>query len=155
MLCRRSISACVQCKSLRVWWCGGALVPMQRTSLYLVNMVMPGVAAFTFKILTYLWSIFKNVLNIWCVFYVVLWIWYIKVYEMCKSFYSDFCRFYFLNLNTVSSRLTGSAQIHHEGHDSSAANWPVAFLCHPHVRHYWTGVLHGQIPHDLLRQSHR
>lgn len=51
----------------------------------------------------------------------------------------------------VCSRLAGGAQVHYEGYDSPAADWPTVVCGHPYVCHYWPGVLHGKVPHHLLR----
>ncbi|KAK2510956.1 hypothetical protein Q9966_016776 [Columba livia] len=49
----------------------------------------------------------------------------------------------------------GGAQVHHEGDDPAAADRAAALLRHPHLRHHRPRVLHGQVPHHLLRPGHR
>lgn len=55
---------------------------------------------------------------------------------------------------SLLSRPAGGAEVHHEGHDSTFANWRALICGHPYVCHYWPGVLHGQIPPNMLRQCH-
>lgn len=55
----------------------------------------------------------------------------------------------------VTSRPAGGAQVHNEGHDSSAADRSAVVCSHPHVRHHRPGVLHGEVSHHLLRRQHQ
>lgn len=55
---------------------------------------------------------------------------------------------------SILSRPAGGAEVHHEGHDSTSANWRALICGHPYVCHYWPGVLYGQIPPHMHRQCH-
>lgn len=46
-------------------------------------------------------------------------------------------------------RSADCSEIHHEGHGSTAADWPAALLCYPHVCHHRPGVLQRQAAQHL------
>lgn len=54
-------------------------------------------------------------------------------------------------LNSVCciSRSADSPEVYHEGHGSSAADWPAALFCNPNVCHHRPGVLQRQTAQHL------
>lgn len=60
-----------------------------------------------------------------------------------------------LGIGLFVRRSADRAEVHHEGHGATAADWSPPLLCHPHVRHYWSGVLQWKAPSDLHEQCHR
>lgn len=47
-------------------------------------------------------------------------------------------------------RSPGGFKFNHQGHGPFVAYCPAGAVCHYHLCHHWTGVIHGEDAQDLL-----
>ena len=51
-------------------------------------------------------------------------------------------------------RSPGGSEIYHESHGASSPDRASSVLCHPHVRHHRSGLLHGKVPPHMLQDRY-